>query len=169
MLLLLEGRPSTADADGDQLAVVAPVEEFLARGLLHLALEERHQVVAVQVDLEGLAPGLAALLAPCHDIRLAAGGGEGRKQVLMRAHVVVDGPGLMHARPADERRHAEPAFPVGGLLAPERGAAAVRPAHDLGAVVGGVDDDGVVRRCPGRRASSAVGPTCPSCSTMPSG
>ena len=52
--------------------------------------------------------------------------------------------GLDHAGPADERRHAEAAFQVGGLLAPERRGAAIGPGEDFGPVVGGVDDDGVV-------------------------
>ena len=42
-------------ADRHQVAVVAPIEELLARRFLRLALEERHQVVAVEVDLEVLA------------------------------------------------------------------------------------------------------------------
>ena len=53
-------------------------------------------------------------------------------------------PGLHQAGPAHHRRHAIAALPVGVLLAAERRRAAVRPAHDLGAVVGGVDHDGVV-------------------------
>ena len=54
------------------------------------------------------------------------------------------GSGLDDAGPADEGRHAEAAFPVGRLLALERRGAAVGPGEDFGAVVGGVDDDGVV-------------------------
>ena len=52
--------------------------------------------------------------------------------------------GLDHARPADERRHAEGAFPVSRLLALERRGAAIGPGEDFGAVVGGVNDDRVV-------------------------
>ena len=48
------------------------------------------------------------------------------------------------ARPADDRRHAEAALEHGALGGPERRHAAVRPGEDLGAVVGGEDDDGVV-------------------------
>ena len=62
----------------------------------------------------------------------------------MRQHVIVDGVGLDYARPANNRRHTIPAFPIGRLLAAERRRAAVRPTHDLGAVVGREDDDGVV-------------------------
>ena len=53
--LLHERGPSSCSyAQRHQVAVVAPVEEALARILLHLALQERQQVVAVDVDLEGL-------------------------------------------------------------------------------------------------------------------
>jgi hypothetical protein len=41
-------------------------------------------------------------------------------------------------------RHAEGAFPVGVLLAAERCRRRVRPGELIGAVVGRVDDDGVV-------------------------
>ena len=40
-------------AQGRQAAVVGPVEELLARRLGRFALEERQQVVAVEMDLEG--------------------------------------------------------------------------------------------------------------------
>ena len=55
-----------------------------------------------------------------------------------------DGAGLDHARPADERGHAEAAFPLGVLLAAEHRRAAVGPGEGLGAVVGRVHHDGVV-------------------------
>ena len=131
-------------ADGHQVAVVGPVDELLARRLLHLALEERHEVVAVEVDLEVLAVGLVALLHLVDEVRLARGGGESGDQVLVGTDVVDHLPGFDHAGPADERRHAEGAFPVGRLLALERRGAAIGPGEDFGAVVGGVDDDGVV-------------------------
>ena len=41
-------------------------------------------------------------------------------------------------------RHAPAAFPVGVLLAAERRVGAIRPGVVLGAVVGGIHDDGVV-------------------------
>ena len=52
--------------------------------------------------------------------------------------------GWHQAGPAHHRRHAIAAFPVGVLLAAERRGAAVGPGERLGAVVGGVDHDGVV-------------------------
>ena len=53
-------------------------------------------------------------------------------------------PGLDLARPADHARHPERALPVGVLLAAERGHGAVRPGVHVRAVVGRVEDDGVV-------------------------
>ena len=78
------------------------------------------------------------------EVRLARGGGEGRDQVLMGTDVVNHLAGFDHAGPADERRHAEGAFPVGGLLALERRSATIGPGEDFGAVIGGIDDDGVI-------------------------
>ena len=53
-------------------------------------------------------------------------------------------PGLMTPGQRTIERHAEAALPGRALLAVERRDAAVRPGHRLGAVVGAVDDDGVV-------------------------
>ena len=41
-------------ADGDKLTVIVPVEKFLARPLLHVTIEKRDEVVAVEMDLKGL-------------------------------------------------------------------------------------------------------------------
>ena len=79
-----------------------------------------------------------------HDVRVAAGRGEGRDQVIVREHLVVDGAGLDRAGPANDHRHAVAAFPVGCLLAAERRLPPSGQVHDLGAIVGGEDDDGVV-------------------------
>ena len=48
------------------------------------------------------------------------------------------------ARPAKERRHAEAALEDCSLGLCERRLTAIGPGKDLGAVVGGEDDDGVV-------------------------
>ena len=63
----------------------------------------------------------------------------------MRADVVEDRARLDDAGPPDDAGDAVPALPVRVLLAAERRRAAVGPAHALGAVVGRVHDDGVVR------------------------
>lgn len=49
------------------------------------------------------------------------------------------------ARPANHLRNAECAFPVGVLLTAEGGCCAVGPGVGVWAVVGAVDDDGVLR------------------------
>ena len=53
-------------------------------------------------------------------------------------------PGLDLARPADHAGHPERPLPVGVLLAAERGHRPVRPGVHVRAVVGRVEDDGVV-------------------------
>ena len=130
-------------AQAGEVAVVGPVEELLAlaraRAGKHVAL-----VVAVEVDLEGLAGGLVAVEQLLLDVRFAGGGDERRHPVLVRGDVVDLGARLDDARPAHHARHAVAALPVGVLLALERRRAAIGPGEDLGAVVGGPDDDGVV-------------------------
>ena len=97
------------------------------------------------MDLEGLLAGRVALLELLDDLRLARCGHDGRDHVLVRAEIVEDGARLDHARPPDQARHAVAALPVRVLLASERRRAPVGPAHGLGAVVGRVHDDRVVR------------------------
>ena len=53
------------------------------------------------------------------------------------------GAGLDHAGPADEGGDAPAAFPVGVFLTAEGGGSGIRVEADHGAVVGGVNDDGV--------------------------
>ena len=167
-----------ADANGHQVAVIAPVEKSLARILLDLALEEREQVVAVDVHLERLVARLvAALLELLDDIRVAGRRGQGREHVLVREDLVGHGARLDHAGPANGTGHSPAALEVGGLLAAERRRAAVWPAHHLGAVVGRVHHDGVVgdaelvelveqlcrrgRRAPPCRRDTRRGRSCP--------
>src|SRR4029079_13576431 len=58
--LLDEGGLPVANPQRKQIAVVAPVEEGFAGILLDLSLQERQQVVAVDVDLERSGAGLVA-------------------------------------------------------------------------------------------------------------
>ena len=76
VVLLDEGNLPRANADGEQIAIVAPVQKFLARRFLHLTLEKRNQVVTIEVDLEGLAAHGVALGALGHDIGIAGCGAE---------------------------------------------------------------------------------------------
>ena len=61
------------------VAVVAPVDEALARRLLLLAGEERHQVEAVEMHLERLVADLVALLHLLDQVGLAVRRREGRE------------------------------------------------------------------------------------------
>jgi hypothetical protein len=56
--LLQEHALPFVDADCDQLTVVIPIDEILARRLLHVALEKGDEIEAVEMDLEGLAADL---------------------------------------------------------------------------------------------------------------
>src|SRR5262245_6360007 len=80
-----------------------------------------------------------------HDLGFAGRGRERRNEIFMRAYVVHDGAGPDNAGPPDHARYAECAFPVCILLTAEWRSAAIRPAHYLGAVVGGVDHDCITR------------------------
>ena len=157
VVLLEEDGLPVVDTDRDELAVIVPVDELLARRFLRFALEEGDEIEAVEMDLECLVADLRAPHAFVDDIGVAAGRGKGRDQVVVRAHLVVDGAGLDRAGPADHHRHAKAAFPVGRLLAAEWRGAAVRPGHHLGAVVAGEQRRWCCRRYRGRRASSATG------------
>ena len=126
-----------------QVAVVGPVEE-LAALVRASAGEQIALVVAVEVNPEGLAGGGVALQQLVLDVRLAGRGDQRRRPVLGGEDVVDLGARRHQAGPAYHRRHAVAAFPVGVLLAAERRGAAVGPGERLGAVVGGVDHDGVV-------------------------
>ena len=142
-LLLHEHRLPLLVAKAGEVAVVGPVEEFAAL-VRALAGEQVALVVAVEVNLEGLAGGIVALQQLVLDVRLAGRGDQRRRPVLGREDVVDLGARRHQAGPAHHRRHAIAAFPVGVLLAAERRGAAVGPGERLGAVVGGVDHDRVV-------------------------
>ena len=79
------------------------------------------------------------------EVRLAGGGGEGRDQVFVGADVVDDRAGLDHAGPADAASARGSRLPS---WSPSRRWNGVVPPSGqvmhFGAVVGGVDDDGVV-------------------------
>jgi hypothetical protein len=141
--LLCETNLPRANSQREQVAVVAPIDESLAWAR-RLALQERQQIDAVEVDLEGHAADRVALPDLLDQIGLPGRGREGRDEVLQRADVVDDPTRLDNARPPHHARHAPAAFPVGVLLAAERARPAVRPARLLGAVVGREDDHRVV-------------------------
>src|SRR5690348_8157045 len=101
-------------------------------------------VVTVEMHLESLAIRFIALQKLGLDFRLTRGGDQGCAPVLGRKDVVDLALRRYVARPANERRNAVAAFPVGVLLAAEWRGASIRPGEGLGAIVGGVDDDGVV-------------------------
>src|SRR5262249_17508148 len=130
-------------AQAIEVAVVSPVEE-LAASVRTFAGEQITLVVTVEVNAKILARSIVTLQQLLLDVRLASGGNE-RGRPILGGEDLVDLAARWHqARPADHRRHAIAAFPVGVLLTPEGGGTAVGPGERLGAVVGGIDHDGVV-------------------------
>jgi hypothetical protein len=118
--LLCETNLPRANSQREQVAVVAPIDESLAWAR-RLALQERQQIDAVEVDLEGHAADRVALPDLLDQIGLPGRGREGRDEVLQRADVVDDPTRLDNARPPHHARHAPAAFPVGvrnGLAPP---------------------------------------------------
>ena len=144
-------------AHRQQVAVVAPVEEALAGVLLHLALQEGQQVVAVDVDLEGLVAGLVALLELLDDVGLAGGSQQRRQHVGVGEDLVGHRPRLDDAGPADGAGHTPAALPVGVLLA--RGTASTRRRASSGTRrhCRWSTSRWCCRRCPARRACPAAG------------
>ena len=60
-MLLHEGDLPILNSDRHQVAIVAPVQKFMARWFLRVALEEREQVHTVEMNLEILAGERVAL------------------------------------------------------------------------------------------------------------
>src|SRR5438094_818479 len=94
--------------------------------------------------LVGAVTDLLTLLQLLDDVRVAGGSQESRKPVEPGDNAVLDLARRNLARPADHRRRAEAAFHDRAFGLRERRLSAIRPGKDLGAVVGGEDDDGVV-------------------------
>src|ERR1035441_3658499 len=84
-----------------------------------VALEIRHEVVAIKVDFEGLGARLVAGQQLFLDVGRACRGQQGGGPVLMRNGAVKDRSWLDGSRPTDEEGHTIPAFPTGVLLAVE--------------------------------------------------
>src|SRR5262245_36954107 len=144
MVLLDERDLPRAETYRKQVAVVAPIKEFVAWRFFHLALEERHQVISVEVDLVGLAAYRITLGALCHDIRVTGRRAESWQEVLMSKEIAVNSARFDHARPANQARGSIATLPIGRLLAAVWGRATVRPRHHLSAVVRAVDNDRIV-------------------------
>src|SRR5262249_44673417 len=54
-----------------QIAIVAPIEEFTTWGCFYVALEERNQIVAIEMDLKRLAARAEPLCHLRRDVRFA--------------------------------------------------------------------------------------------------
>ena len=121
----------------------AEVEDFVPVRRT-LAGDHVHLVVAVQMHLVGRSPICLPFFSSSAMFGLPAAATKRREPVEPGDDAVLDLARRHLARPADHRRHAEAAFHDRALALRERRLSAVRPGEDLGAVVGGEDDDGVV-------------------------
>ena len=147
--------------DAQHVAVVGEVDHPAARALLDLAGEVR-------------AAGCSRRCAPCTSCRrlvcpafsfsTMSGSPAAARNVGSQSWcctISLDTlPRLDLSRPADHLRNPERALPVGGLLAAERGGRAVGPGVGMRAVVGAVDDDGVLGDARVRRPDRAAGRHC---------
>jgi hypothetical protein len=77
-------------------------------------------------------------------IRSAVGSQQGGQPVFVRHDVVDHRAWLDGTRPADHGWYAVAPFPVGVLLTPEVCRATIRPGEDRGAVVGRIDNNGIL-------------------------
>src|SRR5215469_8912743 len=135
MVLLDEGDLPVLVTKGEQVSVVAPIEELLPWCFLHLTFEKWQEIVAIQVYMVGLAAELAALHAIIRDGGVTCRSRKRGQEILVCEKVAVDGASLDHSRPTNYRGNAVTAFKVGGFLAPIRRAAAIGPGHHFRAIV----------------------------------
>jgi hypothetical protein len=89
-MLLHEGDLPILNSDRHQVAIVAPVQKFMARWFLRVALEEREQVHTVEMNLEILAGERVALQHLRDHVGLASCRCEGRDEILMRTDIIDD-------------------------------------------------------------------------------
>src|SRR5262245_7604729 len=108
------------DTNRHQVAVVAPIKKSLARRFFGLALEERDEVVPIEVYLEGSTSHFVSLTQLFHNLRLTGCGCKRRNEVFMSAHVIDDRSGPDDAGPANDTWHAKCALPVRVLLTSKR-------------------------------------------------
>jgi len=133
----LEGYFPLVETHRHEVGVVAEMEEFAARTFGDLAFEERLEVVAVQMVLEGLAARLVAGEQLLFQIRIASGRDERRHPVFGGHDAVDDDARIDDARPLRKHGHLETTFVHRAFLATERMVAAIGPAEDFRTVVAG--------------------------------
>ncbi len=131
----------------------AEIEEFVPGGW-PFAFQELELIVAVEMVLVGFGRPALPLEQLVGDVGIAGRRHERGEPVERGIDAVLDGARLDLARPADDARCAEAAFHHRAFGALERGHAAVGPGEHLGAIVGGENDDGVVRSRQSRPGAS---------------
>src|SRR5271166_5457729 len=109
------------------------------------ALKQGHLVIPIEMVLIRPVAELYALEELILDVRIAGRSEERGVPVHARKDSVLDCPGLDVSGPARDAGHPEPAFINGAFGIAKRRHTAVRPGKRLGAIVGGEDENGVVR------------------------
>ncbi len=104
-------------------AAGSKVHDLPTRAFFFLALEVRHEVIAIQMHTELLAVGAHAVLG--RELLFYVRGASRRRQcrhpVFLAHDVVVDRAGLDGTRPPDYLRHTHATFPGRAFLAADRG------------------------------------------------
>src|SRR5215467_10792860 len=96
------------------------------------------------MHVEGLAPELAGLHALFDNVGIASRSGKCGNKVLVCEELVEHGAGFDHAGPADESWNSVASLKIGRFLASIGSATPIGPAHHLSAVIGRINNDGVV-------------------------
>src|SRR5262249_42885462 len=102
------------------------------------------EVIPIQVDLEFLTVECGALRKFFFYVANTCSSEQRREPIHQRNYVVVGGARFDHSRPAHHHGNAETTFPCRTLLTVEHRHSAVRPQRELGSVIGGVKNDGVI-------------------------
>src|SRR5208337_4805455 len=109
------------------------------------ALKQGHLVIPIEMVLIRPVTELYALEELVLYVRIAGRSEESGVPVKAGKDSVLDRPGLNVSRPARDAWHPERAFINGAFGIAKRRHTAVRPGKRLGAIVGGEDENGVVR------------------------
>src|SRR5262245_32093405 len=120
MLHLDEHCLPVAKAEGNQDAVIIEIGEFFANAVGLLSRQEWQLVVAVEVNLEGLATDIGTLEQALLDVCIPGRREQGREPIEAREHLARYLARRDLARPAHYRRHPEGALEVGILLVAKR-------------------------------------------------
>src|SRR5262249_17996908 len=140
--LLAEHKFPVVVTHRDEDTIVIEVIELVSRSLRLLSGEIWQLIVAVEVNLEGLAAYIGTLEQLVLDIGVAGCRKQRWKPIKAGDDLIRDFTFFDMARPADHGRHPERSFPIRIFLTAERRSCRVRPSKHVWSVVGCVNHDG---------------------------